>query len=225
MMNHPLNNMLKLMPESTSVLYRYDLAYPLKHVETVCHFAKAKFVQELTFSLADIHHASASLFMDFHIDVIVDYLMRSHSYYLNKALPEIGQTLNEVMRNYPDQNWLGRYALPLYNKFVSDSEAHFLFEEQYLFPYALTVNANRKSELRNFKGFSADVFEDVHQHCDTDLPKVISLLELRKAEFKDGMAYRILIKRLHSLELDMRLHTLIEDEVLIEKLKKLEMNL
>ncbi len=210
------------MPESTTVLYRYEFPNHAQMTNKICHFAQAQLVQELTLSLADIQNASASLFMDFHIDVIIDYLIRSHSYYLNKALPEIAQTLNEVIRISPDQDWFKRYASPMYNKFMSESEAHFLYEEQYLFPYALMLFWDGKRNLHNYNEFSAKTFEATHPHSDTDLPGVISLLEMREKEFKDNIAYRILIKRLRSLELDMRLHTLIEDEVLVEKLKLLE---
>ncbi len=222
------NEYLDSLPESTTIRARY--AYPLVPTDenlVICHAARTSLMNDLTLSLMDVDAAQVSLFMPYSIAVLVDYLQRSHRHYMVKALPEIGLTLADAIRRTPDEIWFSRYAMPLFQRFVADTELHFTYEETYLFPYALALNDSSASPRQVSKRmmFSADIFVETHPHSDIDLSKVISLLSRKADEFKDNMAYRVLLQRLQHIENDMRLHSFIEDEVLVGKLRKREREL
>lgn len=207
-----------------SIAERY--AFPgVDYFETAqCHMAQNHFLRDLSFSIEDISKASAQLFMPYSVGLIVDYLTRSHQYYLNKSLPEIGNTLDAAIRNCPEDGWFRRFAMPLFRKYVNDTVDHFAYEESHLFPYALQLEKAYRTSmpLPPDVQYTSAEFMASHPHSEIDLPKVLAILSSKEDDFKDDIAYRILLKRLRHLEQDMRLHSLIEDDVLVFKLQMLE---
>jgi regulator of cell morphogenesis and NO signaling len=209
-----------------SILQRYSLPVKVDIERSMqCEMARNNFLRDLSYSIQDAAHISAQTFAPYSLGLLVEYLHRSHKYYLDKALPEIGNTLEEAVRHSPDGGWFKRYAMPLFRRYVEDTVAHFAYEEQYLFPYALELEKRQRTAHASPElDYSAGEFIASHPDSVIDLPKVIAILSSKEETFSDNIAYRILIKRLRHLEEDMHLHSIIEDEVLVAKLQALEAN-
>lgn len=208
-----------------SILQRYSFKVSAEIDRAVqCQMARNNFLRDLSFSIQDTAHISAKTFAPYSLGLLVEYLHRSHRFYLDKSLPEIGNTLEEAIRHSPDGGWFKRFAMPLFRRYVEDTVAHFAYEEQHLFPYALGLEKAQRTtrSASQEMGYSSDEFIASHPESEIGLPKVIAILSSKESEFKDNIAYRILLKRLRHLEEDMNLHSIIEDEVLVAKLKDLE---
>ena len=160
----------------------------------------------------------------FPIPIIIDYLKKTHKYYLNKRLLEIEQSItlsysNEILKNF------------LQNSFLimkQDLVEHIRYEEGTLFPY---INQLYKSFTtgkplslpEKLKGYSINTFEKLHtDDVENNILEVKKYIIQSSPNVVDLSPYRVLLNQLDSFEQELRVHALVEDEILIPKAKILE---
>src|SRR4029079_6181204 len=76
--------------------------------------------------------------------VILDYLIKTHRYYLNKKLPEIEQQLSQLATLPGD---LPETLASVFSWLQKNMEKHFRIEEQSLFPYIEDLEKVRNKEM------------------------------------------------------------------------------
>lgn len=175
------------------------------------------FVSDLEFIYSDPVKAEANAFMKYDISLLVEYLELSHKEYIEVAIPNILNSFNQLLKNAPDSELLHKLGPIMLYGFREDVKAHFKYEEQNLFPYARALK-----ESLEIKGYSTSEFERNHPQHIVDIDRLIMFFEILSPELNSFMTYRILKKRLDDLKLDFDVHGLVEDGVLIPKLKELE---
>lgn len=163
--------------------------------------------------------------MSFPLSVILDYLKRTHSYYIGKRLLDIEQA---IAVSYPDaviSDYLHSFFVDFKQKLIK----HISEEENILFPYIRTIEKflthqiDEKALESAMKKFSVDSFEDKH---NDDVEN--SLQEIRRhiiefcKDVSDLFPYRILLRKMESFEFELRVHARVEDEVLIPVVRLLE---
>jgi regulator of cell morphogenesis and NO signaling len=211
------------LPESSKILSRYHASIGSIAANTgACQMARMHLIEDLTLSLHDIDRASAAVFEPYPVGMLVDYLIRTHRYYTGKALPEIELTLKAVIQNAPEGRQICRYGMVLYKKYVDESEAHFQFEETRLFPYAMALERAAISGNKMELNYSAAAFSAEHPHCEIELNKVIAYLTKLGSTLSGNFAFGVMLQQLSALDADMKLHGMIEDDVLVPKLLALE---
>lgn len=165
---------------------------------------------------------------NFSINLILDYLEKTHQHYLNKSLPEIEQTIYTLKQNYSQTH----PCLLLLELFFKDYKRHLMehisYEENAFFPYvkyllkaknsdAFILNANNKIGQYSLNDFCKE-------HTDNE----IGLKNVRQAIYKyepsatNQSPYRILLTQLKVFEMDLHLHARIEEEILLPKTLELE---
>ncbi|MCA1762053.1 MAG: hemerythrin domain-containing protein [Cryomorphaceae bacterium] len=177
------------------------------------------FIEELLICLNDPRSATPDAFEIYGISTLVDFLTKSHAFYLEYAIPSIQRSINELLRTHPENRVLRKVSEILMQGFISDLENHFIHEENYLFKYALRLSSNPVSLPFPY---SIDQFRKEHGAFLVDIDKVIAFFEMYQNDLSDNMAYRMVVQQLANLKADMDLHGLIEDEVLLPKIEKLE---
>ena len=187
-------------------------------VDTLNHFIQFQYL-----SIDEFKHYS--------IDTLVNYLERSHRYYLEKKLTEMEQTINILVINnkvnHPALELLKLFFLEYRKELVS----HFELEEDLLFPYACFLDKATKGPhylpmiLKNMQKFSIKQFVQAHENSNQELSKVRQAILSYKPSPTDASPYRILLEQLKHFEQDLNFHAMIEDEVLVPKLSKIEMQL
>ncbi len=217
------NELFYSLPESSKIISRYNSIHALAAANTgACQMARMYLIEDLTFSLNDIDRATASVFAPYPAGMLVDYLIRTHRYYSSKALPEIGLTLSAVIGNAPDDHPICRYGMALFEKFVHESEVHFIYEETHLFPYALALERAALVRKSADIQYSAAEFSAEHPHGELELSKVINYLSRLGGTLSGNFAFGVMLQQLRALNADMKLHAMIEDGVLVPKLLELE---
>jgi iron-sulfur cluster repair protein YtfE (RIC family) len=157
-----------------------------------------------------------SVFIDYDISVIVDFLFQSHHDFLKRRLPRLFGTASQLLKNIDDPK-LTHIGDILLSQFAHDMETHFKYEEENLFPYALKC-AGGNPPL----SYSTELFEASHPEFLIDTKKLLKFFRLHENKLRGFLSYRMLINELHSLEDALEVHSNIEDKILIDKLRLIE---
>jgi len=166
-----------------------------------------------------------SAFRRFDVPTLVDYLRRSHMSYRDKRLPETLQLVHHLMST----ECITPVLMAVLHTFVRDYRSelleHFAEEEAVLFPYALALHAAKEGGRAipaNLSGYSSEAFVAGHRHLDDSLGEVRKALRNYCVDGRRFSPCHILLHQLRDLEKDLRVHELIEDRVLIPKLREME---
>jgi regulator of cell morphogenesis and NO signaling len=162
-------------------------------------------------------------FSQFGLDTIIDYLRKTHTYYLKKKLLEIEQSIHLLAGAYEQAHPLLILLHHFYSDYQQHLRKHIEEEETKLIPYIeqLTLAEQKSQPLPAPSLLIADF---ISQHYDTEK----DLEEIRKTILHyspppgNETLYRILVSQLHVLEKDLAVHALMEDEVLLPRACALE---
>ncbi|MCA1752320.1 MAG: hypothetical protein ABR572_05415 [Cryomorphaceae bacterium] len=211
-------------PELAHLPARYSNSYSV--TARPCPTAQSQFLVDLAYTYLDLDKATAAQFEPYSISLLADYLKRTHADYLGRILPQIEAGLEALSMRYND-TLLTDAAIPLFGKFANDLHAHIGLEEELFFPYAIQLEAlaSGKELVSEMISYSTSAFAAHHPNHDDDIIKLDSLLQSLEAKYSGDMAFRILRKRIAHLMSDLRLHCLIEDDVLTNKVRGAERKL
>lgn len=207
-------------PEVARIAARYQEPGPqLTASHAPCPTAKGEFMVDVAHAILDVDAMSAKAFHKYSIHLLVDFLHRSHRYYLEVYLPRLGRNMEQLSTAYPDEPAITKVLIPLYRQFKDDLLAHILWEEKGLFPYALSLEGHATvAEL----DFEVHTFLDQHPDHHTELDHMCHLLAQVDQKYTGDMAFKMLRNRMLQLKADLNLHGVIEDEVLIAKIRELQ---
>lgn len=174
------------------------------------------FMEAIVDAFADPQQFPKEHLLSFPTDLIIDYLERTHTYYLEKLLPEIEQTLFEWIRSTGGAHPIPLYLLEQFGAYRSDLEAHIADEEARFFPYVKQLLAGERSG-----DYSLQEFVEEHEHHDDHLVRMRELIGKAQQSGMQVLPYRVLLSKLELLERDLQVHALVEDEVLVEKVRRM----
>ncbi len=174
------------------------------------------------------HKPDKKLLMKFPIETILDYLKKTHRYYLEKKIPEIEQSLHDIIRQNNQENSvmfaLGNLFIA-YKKKLTD---HIKSEEEELFPYIeflinqMRGDFNFKASSKIISKFTIHHFEESHSNVEEDIEKTRETIVRYSPKQSFVMSYRIFLNQLDIFEKDLHRHSIIEDQVLVPKALQLE---
>lgn len=193
---------------------RYDLS-PL----AIFDKDREAFIEDLRICLNDPRSATPESFEKYEINTLIEFLTKSHAFYLQYAIPSLQRSIDELIRTSTDDAVLHKASRVLMRGFTGDLKDHFTHEENYLFRYAKQLSDDLRTVMIPY---SVSQFRKEHGAFLVDIEKVIAFFEMYRRKLADNMAYRIVLQQLQNLKADMDLHGLIEDEVLLPKIEKLE---
>lgn len=187
-----------------------------------------EFFVELLNQFSGYNEDSLNHFDQYSITTLVDYLERSHQFYIETKLPEIEQTLMVLNRNFAGEFPVLNVLSSSFYLYKYELIKHFKMEEKLLFPYSKLLDAS----LTDSKVLSAPCFEiqidlieqfkDQHEESHHDLDKIKDTIMACKPTGTDGSLFRIFVSKLTDFEKDLNFHSLLEDEILVPKLEKLQ---
>lgn len=150
------------------------------------------------------------------IKCIVKYLKNCHNYYLNERANKI---IHYVKLISEETNCTGIRLLEDFVKnYIDEIKKHFSYENDIVFPYMISL-ANKDNKPANY---SVIDYKHHHDNIDETLADIKGLL-IKYLPFEDNKHLRRkLLNCLFDLEHDLKIHTLIEDTVLIPLVEKFE---
>ncbi len=165
----------------------------------------------------------------FSVNLIIDYLQKSHNYYMDIKIPEIEEHLHSFISSgvNGDVKFLDILESFFYG-YIEEVKAHLAREENSIYPYAIEieeavvsgkVSENLAVKLREFP---ISEYEEQHDNTEDKLYDLKNIIIKYLPSPKDKSLCHHLLTELFKLENDMSNHARIEDNVLIPKVKHLE---
>lgn len=206
------------------VLERFEIAlgFNNKTVEELC---KDVINVEVFLTILSLYNNSSytttSNFDNNDIQLIISFLKNSHKYYLEEKYPEISNNIKLMIQKNSDPE------IAMVNRFFEEYKneviEHIDYENEISFPYILSL-FDKKSEINNKKNKSYSVtdFKEHHDDIEDKLTDLKNLLIKYLPQKKDNIARRKILFDLFELEHDLRIHTKIEDTILIPLIERIE---
>ncbi len=212
------------------ILQRYG--FPANNSVSVDINKFNELIDELSHVFESPKQFNAAVFQNFPIEFIVDYIRRTHRLYIFTKLPEIEQSIQLLLQDYNDEHPLLTILKDFYTSYKFQLSLHICEEEQHLLPYVDFLFEMHKKGMNTFqffknnRRFSLEEFEiDHHDDSDKNLTHIQETILAHDPPFTNITPYRILLSQLQHLERDLCIHELIEDRVLVPRIKMVELEL
>lgn len=198
-------------------------------------------LQEKTIGdLASENDVPAGLFMtlvsmygdlNHHVDIpitgtempaIIRYLRNSHRYYTEDVYPVIMETIRKINSSGSSEETL--MIEKFFRDYLSEVKNHFDYEEKTVFPYIkqLLERIAGGAPAQEMQGYSVAEYKEHHDDIEEKLDDLKSLL-IEYLPLKEGKnVRRKLLFILYELEHDLRIHSRIEDYILIPLVASME---
>ena len=142
---------------------------------------------------------------------IITYLNNSHLYYINEKYPEITDYIRKL--NASGQLKEMMLVEDFFNEYFEEVMEHLDYEEKIAFPYFSGLFEKKQNSSR--EKFSATHYQNHHSDIESKLVDLKNLL-LQHIQVKNqGIVKRKLLYSLFELEFDLKIHSLIEEQILI----------
>jgi iron-sulfur cluster repair protein YtfE (RIC family) len=149
--------------------------------------------------------------------VILDYLKRTHRFYLEIMLPKMELTMGNLQREFeshPLAHVLGHF----YKNYQNELLEHIELEEKHLFPYAESLYDGRVRQ-----DYSLDAFKMHHNHDIEDhLEDMLEVIEEEFPEVCSSLPYRTFNHLLDTFQADLAVHHAIEEGIFLKLVDALE---
>ncbi|MFO7656800.1 MAG: hemerythrin domain-containing protein [Bacteroidales bacterium] len=215
------------------VISRFDirLGFGNKTIGEVCREqgTDVNFFLEIVNSFHDPEYFPDKELQNFKLTDIVNYLKKTHKYYLDVKVPQIESFMQVLLKNSNNRN---REGLELINRFFLDYKheliAHIEHEEDHVFSYVLEVEKAfltkkfEKQVAEKIKTYSIDDFADEHDNVEDKLFDLKNIIIRYLPPVKDVFVCNNILTELFRFEKDLNNHTRIEDKVLVPKVRVME---
>ena len=214
-----------------SVINRFDisLGFGDSTVSEVCekHNVNVDFFLTIVNSFNDPNYFPERNLQDFSIQFIVEYLSKTHRYYLEEKIPEI-EALMELMLVvcYPDNNH-AQLVISFFKEYENELVAHISREDEVVFPHALFIedqfSGSSKELVKNeSSSYSISKYRSEHNDIEEKLYDLKNIIIKYLPSPKNQALCLKVLTELFNLEKDMNDHSRIEDKVLIPKVTMME---
>ena len=163
----------------------------------------------------DPGHSVDLLFTGAEVPAIIRYLKNSHRFYSEEVYPGITDVISRMNR----EGGSGEIVMieRFFTEYLAEVRNHFDYEEQTVFPYILHLHSRITGSGQPADGINYSVAEyrdhhdDIEEKLDDLRNLLIEYLPLREGQ----QVRRKLLFRLHELEHDLKIHSRIEEQILI----------
>lgn len=163
----------------------------------------------------DSYMPSADLLSGADPATIVDYLHNSHAFYLGKEFVGLENNLSAMVE--PCDEMQKKIVAKFFSDYRTQVERHFEYEEDVVFPYVQSLIEGGRQV-----SYSIEQFEENHSNIDETLNDLKNIVLKYLPETCDTVLRNEVLYRIYRLEEDLLKHTLIEDNVLIPMVNKME---
>lgn len=147
--------------------------------------------------------------------LIVDYLKKTHEYYITYFLPKIEMLLEKLVSANTDFKMIGSF----YEKYKNELLLHIKDEEENVFPHIINFIQNHKKS--NIKDTPLS-FEKEHSNAEMKLSDLKNLLIRYLEPAYDNNDFNEFVSMLYRFEKDIIDHARIEDHILVPQIRELK---
>lgn len=165
----------------------------------------------------------------FPVPDILDYLKRTHQYYIQKRIPEIEQSILFLATRYGRNRSLGKLLYVFFVEYKNALQEHIELEETRLFPHIEKLfdgaisGFPKKKSLSEISDYSVQQF--MYEHTDEpedELKTICQTVRAQYPELQDYNRFHVFLTQMETFEKDLKIHGFVEDEILIPRILGLE---
>ena len=146
---------------------------------------------------------------------LINFLRKTHYYFLKESLSEIENDLDELCEHCEDNH------LVILKKFFIDYRKevinHFEYEENIVFPYIENIN-----KLGFNTDYNIHIFEDNHSNIEDKLSDLKNIIIKYLPETCSSKKRSILLEKLFCFQDELIIHSRIEEKILIPLVSEIE---
>lgn len=156
------------------------------------------------------------------IQTIIKYLRNSHQYYLEDKFPVIKSSIEEIdtLNDSPGIQMTGKF----FNEYFIEVKEHLDYENNVVFPYVLGLDemlAGKNQDMIQ-STYRVNDYREHHDDIEEKLEDLNNLLIKYMPQKNDGKVRRKLLLHLFELEYDLRIHSRVEESLLIPLVEQME---
>jgi regulator of cell morphogenesis and NO signaling len=153
------------------------------------------------------------------ISPVLFFLKRSHSFYINDKYPDIQNHLSLLKTAHSSKEF--HLIEQFFNNYFDEVLEHLRYEEEIAFPYFNSL-LKKDKPIQQLKNFSASEYKNHHTDIETKLADLRNLF-LKHIKIKSDLdTKRKILNKLFGLEFDLKIHSVIEEKILIPLIEKIE---
>ncbi len=210
--------------------FNIKLGFGDKTVKEVCLEAEVNidFFLEITNSFVDEDYVQQKELNSFPISLIVQYLKKTHQYYLNEKIPEIEHNIHLMLEEETVDNEKFSLVEKFFNDYIKEITNHISREEVAIHPYVLEIesafysNKINKDIYSKIKSYSINNYASEHDNIEEKLFDLINIIIKYLPPAKSVSLCNTILTELFRLEKDLNIHASLEDKVLIPKVAVME---
>ena len=150
------------------------------------------------------------------LESFISYLKTSHAYFLENRLPDIKRKLKKV---FSEDKVLENLVLGFFADYTQEIYEHMTYEDEVVFPYVNSLLSSSAEET-----YSIDMFEERHNNIEDKMRDLKRILMKYVDRPEDRLLMTKILMELYTLEEELSVHTYIEDELIIPRVRRLEKN-
>jgi regulator of cell morphogenesis and NO signaling len=187
------------------------------------------FFLEIINSCHHKHYFPRKHLQGFSLALIVNYLRKSHDYYLKQKIPELAGLLSQLSK-MSDPVTVKSFRLidRFFNEYRNELEIHIKREENIVYPYVFMIEKAFQMKtaevdiIDKIRQYSIDDFEKEHDNVEDKLLDLKNILIKYLPVPVDPVLSQSVLFELFRLESDLRDHARIEDKILVPKVRFME---
>ncbi|MGM0530720.1 MAG: hemerythrin domain-containing protein [Bacteroidota bacterium] len=224
-------NVIHMNYQLLHVINRFDikLGFGDKSVEQVCadYGINLAFFLDIINTYHDPEYFPLDKMREYPIDLIVNYLLKSHEHYTQNMLPETEQMIDELVHSCRNNCDNLRLIEDFYKKYKKELNNHLKSEEKRFFPYIKAlIDKKEKGKslevIRKKYNFSFEAHSLEHDSVITKLLDLKNILIKYLPPDYDQAKCNNLLFWLFVFEHDLRDHERLEDVILLPALENIE---
>lgn len=206
------------------------LGFGEKTVSEVCsqYNVNLDFFLEITNSFIDDDYIPKKELLSFPVSLIVNYLQKTHKYYLEEKIPEIEMMIEEMVLCSDDESEKRKLIKNFFQEYKNEFLNHINREEKKVQPYVLEIenaflNENLPENLKKrINEYSINDYAAEHDNIEEKLNDLKNIIIKYLPPFCHPSLYNKILIELFRLEKDLNSHAILEDKVLIPKVALME---
>ncbi|MBN2681667.1 MAG: hemerythrin domain-containing protein [Bacteroidales bacterium] len=206
------------------------LGFGDKTVAEVCIASNVNedFFIEIINAFNDPDYYSQQDLQQFPIELTIDYLSKTHKWYLEKKVPEIENQMGRMVEECYSQKDNMKLLESFFQKYKKELINHIKHEEDLVHPYIIELSNSLKAKTisKSFylkiRKYSINNFLKEHDDMEEKLFDLKNILIKYLPAPKNSILCNNVITELFKLEKDLNDHSRIEEKILVPRVQNME---
>ncbi|WP_444822523.1 hemerythrin domain-containing protein [Thermophagus sp. OGC60D27] len=227
-----MSDLVKADFELLAVLQRLKIPFGFKDksIQTVCREEgiDLNFFLSLAKWFHERDYFPGETLMSHPVKWLIKYLRSTHSCYIDYQIPRIESEIVEIENIDQSSSQNMQLMLKFFREYINEFTTHIELEEKTIFPYILQLEENLEKDqpdpafLKKARGYTIRDFLGEHSDIEEKLTDLRNILLKYLAPPSDNCLFTNVLIEIFRLGNDLSDHTILEENVLIPQVIKLE---